>query len=184
MSKPFSLALCPSFSLRFSSFLCSSYSLSQLPPSLCHFLLNFHRRSGSTFSPLHFEFVSFQEEIEELIGKKGQILYNESCLDDVFPLIICFFVLREIVLRVFWSIWFLLNLWFVGSDVFTFLFFWRRRFEVWNMASRVKEEERIERTLRNLLKLPENRRCINCNSLVWEFLTYLFIRLRNQKFGD
>lgn len=33
------------------------------------------------------------------------------------------------------------------------------------MASRLKEDERNERTIRNLLKLPENRRCINCNSL-------------------
>lgn len=34
------------------------------------------------------------------------------------------------------------------------------------MSNRMKEEERIERIIRNLLKLPENRRCINCNSLV------------------
>ncbi|KAL5202335.1 hypothetical protein ABZP36_013287 [Zizania latifolia] len=33
------------------------------------------------------------------------------------------------------------------------------------MGSRVKEEERNERTIRGLLKLPGNRRCINCNSL-------------------
>ncbi|CAN1331239.1 Probable ADP-ribosylation factor GTPase-activating protein AGD14 [Linum perenne] len=33
------------------------------------------------------------------------------------------------------------------------------------MASRVKEDEKNERTIRGLLKLPENRRCINCNSL-------------------
>ncbi|KAI3495879.1 hypothetical protein L1887_38226 [Cichorium endivia] len=33
------------------------------------------------------------------------------------------------------------------------------------MGSRLKEDERNERTIRNLLKLPENRRCINCNSL-------------------
>ncbi|KAK2983124.1 hypothetical protein RJ640_022596 [Escallonia rubra] len=33
------------------------------------------------------------------------------------------------------------------------------------MSHRVKEEERIERIIRGLLKLPENRRCINCNSL-------------------
>ncbi|XP_057768108.1 probable ADP-ribosylation factor GTPase-activating protein AGD14 [Salvia miltiorrhiza] len=32
------------------------------------------------------------------------------------------------------------------------------------MANR-KEDEKNERTIRNLLKLPENRRCINCNSL-------------------
>ncbi|KAK1418533.1 hypothetical protein QVD17_27678 [Tagetes erecta] len=33
------------------------------------------------------------------------------------------------------------------------------------MGSRLKEDERNERAIRNLLKLPENRRCINCNSL-------------------
>ncbi|XP_043810792.1 probable ADP-ribosylation factor GTPase-activating protein AGD14 isoform X4 [Manihot esculenta] len=34
------------------------------------------------------------------------------------------------------------------------------------MASRVKEDEKNERIIRGLLKLPENRRCINCNGLV------------------
>lgn len=34
------------------------------------------------------------------------------------------------------------------------------------MANRVKEDEKNERIIRGLLKLPENRRCINCNSLV------------------
>ncbi|KAI3524578.1 hypothetical protein L1887_03237 [Cichorium endivia] len=33
------------------------------------------------------------------------------------------------------------------------------------MTSRLKEDEKNERTIRNLLKLPENRRCINCNNL-------------------
>ncbi|CAL1414457.1 unnamed protein product [Linum trigynum] len=33
------------------------------------------------------------------------------------------------------------------------------------MASRVKEDEKNERLIRGLLKLPDNRRCINCNSL-------------------
>ncbi|CAA3014041.1 probable ADP-ribosylation factor GTPase-activating AGD14 isoform X1 [Olea europaea subsp. europaea] len=33
------------------------------------------------------------------------------------------------------------------------------------MASRVKEDEKNEKIIRSLLKLPENRRCINCNSL-------------------
>ncbi|XP_022157559.1 probable ADP-ribosylation factor GTPase-activating protein AGD14 [Momordica charantia] len=33
------------------------------------------------------------------------------------------------------------------------------------MASRVKEDEKNERIIRGLLKLQENRRCINCNSL-------------------
>ncbi|XP_050206887.1 probable ADP-ribosylation factor GTPase-activating protein AGD14 [Mercurialis annua] len=33
------------------------------------------------------------------------------------------------------------------------------------MANRVREDEKNERIIRGLLKLPENRRCINCNSL-------------------
>jgi hypothetical protein len=33
------------------------------------------------------------------------------------------------------------------------------------MGSR-KEEEKIEKIIRGLMKLPPNRRCINCNSLV------------------
>ncbi|CAM8888587.1 unnamed protein product [Rhodiola kirilowii] len=33
------------------------------------------------------------------------------------------------------------------------------------MASRLKEDERNERTIRSLLKLPANKKCINCNSL-------------------
>ncbi|KAL6604560.1 hypothetical protein ACP70R_042987 [Stipagrostis hirtigluma subsp. patula] len=33
------------------------------------------------------------------------------------------------------------------------------------MASRVKEDERHERIIRGLLKLPANKRCINCNNL-------------------
>ncbi|XP_057506172.1 probable ADP-ribosylation factor GTPase-activating protein AGD14 isoform X2 [Actinidia eriantha] len=33
------------------------------------------------------------------------------------------------------------------------------------MANRAKEDEKNEKTIRNLLKLPDNRRCINCNSL-------------------
>ncbi|CAK9317436.1 unnamed protein product [Citrullus colocynthis] len=43
------------------------------------------------------------------------------------------------------------------------------------MASRVKEEEKIERTIRNLLKLPENRRCINCNSLGPQYVCTTFL---------
>ena len=34
------------------------------------------------------------------------------------------------------------------------------------MGSRVKEDERHERIIRGLLKLPANKRCINCNNLV------------------
>lgn len=37
------------------------------------------------------------------------------------------------------------------------------------MANR-KEDEKNERIIRNLLKLPDNRRCINCNSLVCSFI--------------
>ncbi|KAL2517656.1 ArfGap/RecO-like zinc finger domain-containing protein [Abeliophyllum distichum] len=42
------------------------------------------------------------------------------------------------------------------------------------MPQRVKEEERIERTIRDLLKLPENRRCINCNSLGPQYVCTTF----------
>ncbi|KAL3623999.1 hypothetical protein CASFOL_032815 [Castilleja foliolosa] len=38
------------------------------------------------------------------------------------------------------------------------------------MANRMKEDEKNERIIRNLLKLPENRRCINCNSLVPQYV--------------
>ncbi|RZS19313.1 hypothetical protein BHM03_00051686 [Ensete ventricosum] len=34
------------------------------------------------------------------------------------------------------------------------------------MANRVKEDEKNEKIIRGLLKLPTNRRCINCNNLV------------------
>ncbi|KAL2544766.1 NSP (nuclear shuttle protein)-interacting GTPase [Forsythia ovata] len=42
------------------------------------------------------------------------------------------------------------------------------------MPQRVKEEERIERNIRDLLKLPENRRCINCNSLGPQYVCTTF----------
>lgn len=46
------------------------------------------------------------------------------------------------------------------------------------MTSR-KEDEKNERIIRNLLKLPENRRCINCNSLVCcLFFPFQFFLLR------
>ncbi|XP_022755064.1 probable ADP-ribosylation factor GTPase-activating protein AGD14 isoform X2 [Durio zibethinus] len=38
------------------------------------------------------------------------------------------------------------------------------------MASRVKEDEKNERIIRGLLKQPENRRCINCNSLGTQYV--------------
>ena len=34
------------------------------------------------------------------------------------------------------------------------------------MTSRMKGDEKNEKIIRGLLKLPENRRCINCNNLV------------------
>ncbi|KAF8400763.1 hypothetical protein HHK36_014063 [Tetracentron sinense] len=41
------------------------------------------------------------------------------------------------------------------------------------MANRMKEDEKNERIIRGLLRLPENRRCINCNSLVVTLLRVL-----------
>lgn len=37
-----------------------------------------------------------------------------------------------------------------------------------------KEEERNEKIIRGLLKLPPNRRCINCNSMVIPFFKAYF----------
>ncbi|XP_023635321.1 probable ADP-ribosylation factor GTPase-activating protein AGD14 isoform X1 [Capsella rubella] len=42
------------------------------------------------------------------------------------------------------------------------------------MGSRIKEDERIEKAVRSLLKLPENRRCINCNSLGPQYVCSTF----------
>uniref|UniRef100_A0A7N0TQ40 Arf-GAP domain-containing protein n=1 Tax=Kalanchoe fedtschenkoi TaxID=63787 RepID=A0A7N0TQ40_KALFE len=42
------------------------------------------------------------------------------------------------------------------------------------MTSRVKEDERIEKIIRGLLKLPENKRCINCNSLGPQYVCTTF----------
>ncbi|XP_059644462.1 probable ADP-ribosylation factor GTPase-activating protein AGD14 [Cornus florida] len=42
------------------------------------------------------------------------------------------------------------------------------------MTNRMKEEERIEKIIRGLLKLPENRRCINCNSLGPQYVCTTF----------
>lgn len=43
------------------------------------------------------------------------------------------------------------------------------------MGNKVKEEEKIERTIRGLLKLAENRRCINCNSLGPQYVCTTFL---------
>nr|TKS11014.1 hypothetical protein D5086_0000076160 [Populus alba] len=42
------------------------------------------------------------------------------------------------------------------------------------MTKKDKEEERIEKIIRGLLKLPENRRCINCNSLGPQYVCTTF----------
>ncbi|KAL1210315.1 putative ADP-ribosylation factor GTPase-activating protein AGD14 [Cardamine amara subsp. amara] len=42
------------------------------------------------------------------------------------------------------------------------------------MGSRIKEEERTEKAIRSLLKLPENRRCINCNTLGPQYVCSTF----------
>ncbi|KAF2304516.1 hypothetical protein GH714_032873 [Hevea brasiliensis] len=43
------------------------------------------------------------------------------------------------------------------------------------MSKKEKEDERIERIIRGLLKLPENRRCINCNSLGPQYVCTTFL---------
>jgi hypothetical protein len=55
----------------------------------------------------------------------------------------------------------------IDADVL--VFFWVVGFAAAGrpaMASRVKEDEKNERVIRGLLKLPANKRCINCNNLV------------------
>ncbi|KAL3650855.1 hypothetical protein CASFOL_007258 [Castilleja foliolosa] len=42
------------------------------------------------------------------------------------------------------------------------------------MPRRVKDEERIETIIRDLLKQPENRRCVNCNSLGPQYVCTTF----------
>ncbi|KAI4316256.1 hypothetical protein L6164_024253 [Bauhinia variegata] len=42
------------------------------------------------------------------------------------------------------------------------------------MANRMKEDDRIEKIIRGLLKLPHNRRCINCNSLGPQYVCTTF----------
>ncbi|XP_073129545.1 uncharacterized protein [Henckelia pumila] len=42
------------------------------------------------------------------------------------------------------------------------------------MRPRIKEEERIENIIRDLLKQPENKRCINCNSLGPQYVCTTF----------
>ncbi|KAM7276136.1 hypothetical protein ACFE04_018002 [Oxalis oulophora] len=43
------------------------------------------------------------------------------------------------------------------------------------MSKRIKEDEKIEKTIRALLKLPENRCCINCNSLGPQYVCTTFL---------
>ncbi|EXC20800.1 putative ADP-ribosylation factor GTPase-activating protein AGD14 [Morus notabilis] len=43
------------------------------------------------------------------------------------------------------------------------------------MGNRIKEDDRIEKIIRGLLKLPENRRCINCNSLGPQYVCTTFL---------
>ncbi|KAM1200737.1 hypothetical protein ACFX2I_016976 [Malus domestica] len=43
------------------------------------------------------------------------------------------------------------------------------------MGKGSKEDEKIERTIRSLLKLPENKRCINCNSLGPQYVCTTFM---------
>ncbi|KAK9273024.1 hypothetical protein L1049_017831 [Liquidambar formosana] len=43
------------------------------------------------------------------------------------------------------------------------------------MAKWMKEDEKIEKEIRALLKLPENRRCINCNSLGTQYVCTTFL---------
>lgn len=52
---------------------------------------------------------------------------------------------------------------FLGN--FFFLSLSSLGFGIWKMSSR-KAEERNEKIIRGLMKLPPNRRCINCSSLV------------------
>ncbi|KAJ6354577.1 hypothetical protein OIU77_005227 [Salix suchowensis] len=42
------------------------------------------------------------------------------------------------------------------------------------MTKKDKEEERVEKIIRGLIKLPENRRCINCNSLGPQYVCTTF----------
>lgn len=54
------------------------------------------------------------------------------------------------------------------------------------MASRLKEDEKNEKMIRGLSKLPANRRCINCNSQVvllsFSGLAFILLSALNSKF--
>ncbi|KAK9946133.1 hypothetical protein M0R45_011610 [Rubus argutus] len=43
------------------------------------------------------------------------------------------------------------------------------------MGNRIKEEEKTERIIRGLLKLPENKRCMNCNSMGPQYVCTTFL---------
>ncbi|KAJ6373056.1 hypothetical protein OIU76_027400 [Salix suchowensis] len=47
-------------------------------------------------------------------------------------------------------------------------------FTAGKMTKKDKEEERVEKIIRGLIKLPENRRCINCNSLGPQYVCTTF----------
>ncbi|OWM86647.1 hypothetical protein CDL15_Pgr015682 [Punica granatum] len=59
-----------------------------------------------------------------------------------------------------------------GWLAFTCTFFFRQWKKMAN--KKMKEDERIERAIRSLLKLPENRRCINCNSVGPQYVCTTF----------
>lgn len=60
----------------------------------------------------------------------------------------------------------------------------RSFFDFVAMGSR-KEEERNERIIRGLMKLPPNRRCINCNGLVnGNFFSFLFLAVVENDFSS
>lgn len=69
------------------------------------------------------------------------------------------------------------NLFLINANCMSLVLFW---FWWWfahlqEMASRKKEDEKLEKIIRGLLKLPGNKRCINCNSLVLLSCSFLIL---------
>lgn len=60
-----------------------------------------------------------------------------------------------------------------SSFVFYLFFDWGEDYILEEMGSK-REEERKEKIIRGLMKLPPNRRCINCNSLVCVSILFFF----------